>query len=654
MATIGTVELIAKIDTSQYQKGADDIKRANNDIEGSADTTEKKSNAAFGKIAKVGLAALATAAVAAGAMIVKNIGNAVSRVDTLNNFPKVMGNLGYGTDEATKAIEALDKGTRGLPTTIDGIASALQNIAPSTSDLSTATDLTIALNNALVAGGKSAGEQSSAMEQWSQAIAKGKPDMMEWRSLATAMPGQLKQISNSLGFDGWQKLAESVTDGTTSLDDVNQAFIDLNKNGLGSFPSFADQAQNAAGGLDSGISRMNTAITRGIADIINTIGSENIANAVAGIGTAFENALMGVSGFINFIKENKDIFAPIAVGILTVVSALTAWNVITKIVAVSQAILNAVMNANPIGFIVKAIAALVVGLIYFFTQTETGKAVFQTVMDFIGKAIEFVVGVFTGAWQVISGVWNGVTNFFKGIWDGIVAIFTPVVDFYVGIYSAAWDGIVAIWNGVVGFFDGIWNGIVSVFSVVGSFFSDIFSGAWENVKNAFNTVGSFFRGIWDTIKNIFGTIGTAIGDAVGGAFKTVVNSIIGFAEDTINTFIKGINTVIDVINAIPGVNLGKVGLLNIPRLAEGGVVTARPGGILANIGEGGEDEAVIPLSKLDKMLNNEGGGKSAEYNIGTINIASEVDGERWLQRLTGDSEITSHGLVPTQSYMGAR
>ena len=59
-------------------------------------------------------------------------------------------------------------------------------------------------------------------------------------------------------------------------------------------------------------------------------------------------------------------------------------------------------------------------------------------------------------------------------------------------------------------------------------------------------------------------MGTKIGDAIGGAFKTVVNSIIGFAENMINGFIKAINVAIKVINLIPGVNIKKLDLLVIP------------------------------------------------------------------------------------------
>src|SRR5688572_30034089 len=121
MTTIGTIELIATIDTSRYKQGAAEIDKANQNLEKSSQGAGIRTSSMFEGIAKIGLAAVAAAAVAAGAIIIKNLGNAVARVDTLNNFPKVMANLGYGADESTKAIKKLEKGVLGLPTSLQDI-----------------------------------------------------------------------------------------------------------------------------------------------------------------------------------------------------------------------------------------------------------------------------------------------------------------------------------------------------------------------------------------------------------------------------------------------------------------------------------------------------------------------------------------------------
>ncbi len=234
-------------------------------------------------------------------MITDNIGGAIKRVDTLNNFPRVMQNLGYSTADASVEIKRLEAGVKGLPTSLDSIASAMQNIAPSSKSMAEATDLTLALNNAMLAGGKSMAVQSSAMEQFSQAISKGKPDMMEWRALATAMPGQLDQIGQSLGYGRgeWQKMAADVSSGKLSFDKVKQAIVSLNKDGLGELPSFAEQAKASTNGLETSFANMQSAITRGIGNIISAIGEENITGWITEVGKGFESVLKIVALLIS-------------------------------------------------------------------------------------------------------------------------------------------------------------------------------------------------------------------------------------------------------------------------------------------------------------------------------------------------------------------
>lgn len=168
------------------------------------------------------------------------------------------------------------------------------------------------------------------------------------------------------------------------------------------------------------------------------------------------------------------------------------------------------------------------------------------------------------------------------------------------------------------------------------------------IKSFFGSLPAFFSNLWGGIVGLFTSVGVAIGNAIGNAFKGVINGVLRWVVGKINGFINGINSVIDIVNKLPGVDIGKLGNLPIPQLAAGGIVTSAT---LAMIGEGSEPEAVIPLSKLDKMLNGDSTGSRIENNIGTINIGSEVDGERWLRRLSGDQEIVSNGLVPAQSYM---
>lgn len=243
--------------------------------------------------------------------IKNSIDGAVSRLDTLNNFPKVMANLGIASEDSSKAINKLSDGLQGIPTTLDDAALAVQRFTSKNGDVDKSVDLFLAVNNALLAGGASAEIQSSALEQLSQAYAKGKPDMVEWRSIQTAMPAQLKQVAQAMGTTTDQ-LGEDLRKGNVSMDDFMNTIVKLNKEGTGQFLSFAEQAKNSTGGIKTSFTNAKTAITRGVANIADTIDKalkktdlKGISNIISNIGSISEKALKKVADWISKIDFNK-------------------------------------------------------------------------------------------------------------------------------------------------------------------------------------------------------------------------------------------------------------------------------------------------------------------------------------------------------------
>ncbi len=210
----------------------------------------------------------------------------------------------------------------------------------------------------------------------------------------------------------------------------------------------------------------------------------------------------------------------------------------------------------------------------FVTGSEETGGAMDTIMSIVSGASDFICAII----QWISDFWaqNGeaIMAGIQAIWDFLQPIVEGIMTFVGGLFSF-----------IMGIFTGnteeikegllqMWEGIKKIFEPVIDFFVGIFQKAWEGIKNAFSAVGNFFSGIWESIKSIFGMIGSAIGNAIGDAFKFVVNSVIGFAENMINGFIKAINAAIKLINAIPGVEISYITPLSIPRLAAGGLVDA--------------------------------------------------------------------------------
>lgn len=171
-------------------------------------------------------------------------------------------------------------------------------------------------------------------------------------------------------------------------------------------------------------------------------------------------------------------------------------------------------------------------------------------------------------------------------------------------------------------FSNLWGDIKGIFRPVAEFFKNIWGKAFNAVKNVFAPIVDFFSNIWGKIKDKFSNLGTSIGDAISSAVKSGINGIIWLIEGTINTAIGLINGAIRLINLLPGVNVGYVQKLHMPRLAKGGIVDSAT---IAMVGEQGK-EAVVPLENntewMDKLAD-----RLAARMASPTRVSLNVDGK---------------------------
>ena len=152
----------------------------------------------------------------------------------------------------------------------------------------------------------------------------------------------------------------------------------------------------------------------------------------------------------------------------------------------------------------------------------------------------------------------------------------------------------------------------NIIKPVGTFFSNLWNGfrdgainAWEGIKRVFSNIGNFFRGIVNNILGFFKNLGTRAGEVISSAFKSVVNGVLRAIENILNTPIRAINSLIGVINAIPGVNLNRLNTFSLPRLKTGAIINMPNRGTLvgggsAIAGEAGR-EGILPLDDRQAM-----------------------------------------------------
>lgn len=294
---------------------------------------------------------------------------------------------------------------------------------------------------------------------------------------------------------------------------------------------------------------------------------------------------------------------------------------------------------SPITLVIAAIAALIgVGVLLYQnwdTVVEFAKNAWQGLCDFISGICQAIGDFFSGLWTKLQEIfepigqwfsekfqqaWDAIVNIFSGIgewfsgvfqgaWDAIVNIFTPIGSWFgerwadvtsalanigawfTDMFQKAWTGLTNIFSKLGSWFGERWNDVTNALANVSAWFGNTFTSAYNAVKNAFSSIGSFFNGVWSTVQSIFVNAGQKVGSAVGGAFRSAVNGVLGTIENVVNGFIGMINGVIGMINKIPGVSLGGIGYVSLPRLARGGIVDSPT---IAMIGEAGK-EAVVPL-----------------------------------------------------------
>lgn len=260
---------------------------------------------ASGLLAKGGIIGAAAAVTTKAMSVISgSIGNAVSRADQMNNFPKVMKNLGYSSQDEAASIKKISNALDGLPTTSSAMTGMVQQLAPLTSNLDEATNIALAFNNAMLAGGASTMEQENALTQYTQMLSAGKVDMQAWRSIQTAMPGQLNQVAEAMLGAGKNSndLYEAMKNGSISFDDFNKKVMELNQNGFGKYASFAQQAKDATQGIGTAMENVQNRVAKAVQKVIEAVGVENIAGAINGFSSQFGKIGDAAAGMVTGVK----------------------------------------------------------------------------------------------------------------------------------------------------------------------------------------------------------------------------------------------------------------------------------------------------------------------------------------------------------------
>lgn len=547
-----------------------------------------------------------------------SMSGAINRFDTLNKYPVVMKALNYSTKDVAKSTAILSKGIDGLPTSLQDVTSVAQQLAPLTGSATKASKSAIALNNAFLASGASVADTSRGLQQYTQMLSTGKVDLMSYRTLMETMPIALRKVANSFGFTGKsaeQDLYKALQSGQITVDQLNDRFIKLN----GGVNGFAQLAKKNSEGIGTSFANLKNAVVKNLANMLSAIdngfkqaGFGSIAqvldNMKGSINSAFQvigpvvtNATVVILNFAKVIGGalksafSNDIFRTAVVGILgfvgavmaahkvisiftTLRSAIVGLSVIAKAgnlaMAFSEAMstlaktskiaggamkaFSAVASLGPWGIIAVAIAAVVAALTYFFTQTKTGRALWQSFTTWLSGAWQSLIGVATTVWNAIGNVINAVVNFIKPYWQGLVTFFT-------GIWTSIVAGVAPIWQGLVNVFNSIISAIVAVWQALAPIIVPIVAGVVAIIGATLITIVTVFQTVWNmlvpivqVVWQLISAIVTTAISVLGTVIQTGLAVIVAIWNVVWNTFSIVVSTVWNVISTIISTTLNVI------------------------------------------------------------------------------------------------
>ena len=246
-------------------------------------------------------------------------------------------------------------------------------------------------------------------------------------------------------------------------------------------------------------------------------------------GTAAFKGMSAAMGAVNAVKA--------AGGLLEFVKA-------TNLAKAAQAAFNVVMNLNPIGLIVTAIAALVAGLVYFFTQTETGRKAWAAITEAFYSFVDWISSAWSSAMESISSWWTGT-------WDGVSGFFSTYV---VQPMQTAWEAITAVWDGIVTVFKTAFAIIVGIVLLPIKLYIQawvaVFTWAYENViKPVWDAICQAFTWAYESvIKPVFEQIASTW-QWIAGIATAVFGGIVSFLEGVWTAISAGVTAAWNLIVA---------------------------------------------------------------------------------------------------------
>ena len=532
------------------------------------DSKTKGITSSFGKMSgAMAIGNIAAKAVSKGIEVIgENVDRASQRIDTMNNYPKVMELFGVSADEASESIKRIDKSVQGLPTSLDQAVSGVQDLFTVTNDLEQSESMFKAINDsAMVFANGSTEAVDRFIYGYKQALSAGKVSAQDFNQMNEAIPGLMSKVAESMGIS-YKELKDGLSDGSISIDQFNDALHKLDTEGTGSMEALSKSAHTATGGIQTSIANAKTAMVRGVANIMKAVdkalepfgGLTGVISKLGEIGEKVFSALGDIIPIIipPLIEIVQSIIPPLQNLLSQIMPVLT--NLFQTLMPVAIQILNTLIPP-----LMQIIQALLPPLIQIINSLLP---LIKPIADLIQPLVKILMAIITPLIEILTTILPPFIDYLSTLFQAILPPLTWAIEQFAGIFTT--------------YMQESFNRVKPVFEMIGNHFNimkNIISNIIDFIKNVFT---GNWKAAWQNVVNIFKNIMSGIGNIL----KTPLNVIIA----GINTFIKGLNH-IKIPSWVPGVGGKGINIPLIPKLATG--TNYVPNDMIAMIHEG---EAVVP------------------------------------------------------------
>lgn len=559
------------------------------DFDGAHGSSESLAGSLGGFAKKAGLAAAAFAGLSGvGSTISAGFAKVNKIEDTTASLEIMMGSATAATD----VMDQLQESNQNTPYAFDAWSEAGKNLVAFGIDADKTAGIVTALGEAASASGKGEDALNSMGRAFGTAAASGKISMETINSLAEGGVNGLAILANDAGVTT-AEMQKMISSGTVpaaeAIDTLTKGIMEGSDGAAGATTALTGTMESMSKTTSGRLANMKSAFTNLAGSIMGAVApaigdlAKIVTDAVYKV-KGWVDALIDGGGALDGVRTALGFLTPILKPMAAMIGTVTAALGLMKLGMLAQAGATRIAEAATKGFkgalsalakhpIVAALAAVVGALTWFFTSTETGKKVWQTLMDKLkevgawikekfGPIFETVAGVISAAWDWISEafqkgwenlktVFGWLSDIFSTIWDALQtawdAVGQPILDVITGVFGLWWDGLKLYFDLLKGAFEVVWDVLQIAWYAVGAPVLEVVKAAfqimWEVIKVVFEVLKLGFEAVWAVISAVWESVGRPVVDAIASIFRwlwdTVLSPVFSWIKDKWDDMVRG-------------------------------------------------------------------------------------------------------------------